>query len=66
MKKEYDFSKGERGKFYRKNSTLNIPIYLEPKIREYLEKIATKNGQDINIIVNDLLKQNLKIARVFQ
>jgi hypothetical protein len=66
MKKEYDFSKGERGKFYRKNSTLNIPIYLEPKIREYLEKIAAKNGQDINIIVNDLLKQNLKIARVFQ
>ncbi len=25
MKREYDFSKGERGKFYRRNAKLNIP-----------------------------------------
>jgi hypothetical protein len=31
MKEEYDFSKAERGKFYRPNVTLNIPIYLEPE-----------------------------------
>lgn len=66
MKKEYDFSKGERGKFYRKDPVLNIPIYLEPKLREYLEEIAAKKGKDVNFIVNDLLKRNLKIARVFQ
>jgi hypothetical protein len=29
MKKEYDFSKGERGKFYRPDAQLNLPIYLE-------------------------------------
>jgi hypothetical protein len=28
MKEQYDFSKGERGKFYRKNTKLNLPIYL--------------------------------------
>jgi hypothetical protein len=66
MKKEYDFSKGERGKFYRKDLVLQIPIYLEPKLREYLEEIAAKNGKDVNVIVNDLIKQNLKIASVFQ
>ena len=32
MKKEYDFSKGERGKFYRPETELNIPIYLEPDV----------------------------------
>jgi len=28
MKSEYDFSKGERGKFFRKNAQLNLPVYL--------------------------------------
>jgi hypothetical protein len=29
MKSEYDFSKGERGKFYRPDVELNIPVYLD-------------------------------------
>ena len=28
MKKEYDFSKAEQGKFYRPTADLEIPIYL--------------------------------------
>jgi len=35
MKKEYDFSKGERGKFYRPDIQLNLPVYLEPDVRKY-------------------------------
>jgi hypothetical protein len=35
MKKEYDFSKGVRGKFYKSDIQLNIPVYLEPKLKEY-------------------------------
>jgi hypothetical protein len=31
MRKEYDFSKGQRGRFYRPDMKLNIPIYLEKK-----------------------------------
>jgi len=26
MKQEYDFSKGERGKFFRENAKLNLPV----------------------------------------
>ncbi len=29
MKKEYDFSGAERGKFYRPDARLNLPIYLD-------------------------------------
>lgn len=29
MKNEYDFSKGRRGKFYRSDANLNLPIYLD-------------------------------------
>ena len=33
MKDEYDFSKGVRGKFYRKDAVLKIPVYLKPEVR---------------------------------
>lgn len=29
MKEEYDFSNAERGKFYRPDAQLNIPVYLD-------------------------------------
>jgi hypothetical protein len=32
MKKEYDFSKGVRGKFYRPKVKLRLPIYLEDDV----------------------------------
>jgi len=28
IKKKYDFSKGERGKFFKANASLNIPVTL--------------------------------------
>jgi hypothetical protein len=34
MKREYDFSKGLRGKFYRKGAKLCLPIYLDAKVQE--------------------------------
>jgi len=35
MKKEYNFSKGERGKFYKSDIKINLPIYLEPDLKKY-------------------------------
>jgi hypothetical protein len=35
MKNEYDFSAGERGKFYRPDARLNLPIYLEEEVLGY-------------------------------
>ena len=40
MKEEYDFSNGERGKFYHKNATFNLPIYLEPEVEHFVAKLA--------------------------
>jgi len=44
MKKEYDFSKGERGKFYRGGTKLRIPVYLEPNAAAFLRKVADEQG----------------------
>ena len=43
MKKEYDFSKGERGKFYRPDAKLNLPVYLEPDLRDYFPDAESVN-----------------------
>jgi hypothetical protein len=40
MKKEYDFSKGERGKFYHPDAELSIPIYLEPDVAKVFRSSA--------------------------
>ena len=55
MKKEYDFSKGERGKFYHSEAELNLPIYLEPEVADYIAKIAGEKGTEIETLVNDWL-----------
>ena len=43
MRKEYDFSKGERGKFFRPGAKLNLPVYLEPDLRDYLPDAESVN-----------------------
>ncbi len=43
MKKEYDFSKGERGKFFRPGTKLNLPVYLEPDLRDYFPDAESVN-----------------------
>ena len=60
MRKEYDFSKGERGKFYHPDIKLNIPIYLDEQVSAFVEKIASKKGIDRSAVVNELLRGDIK------
>jgi hypothetical protein len=61
MKSEYDFSKGERGKFYRKDAEIQLPVYLEPDVLRYLQACAKDKNVDINDLVNQLLKQDIAL-----
>ena len=65
MKSQYDFSKGVRGKFYRKGAELRLPIYLDPKLQEQLERLARKNGKDIGEIVNRLVQREVELIEEF-
>jgi len=62
MKKEYDFSKGERGKFSRNDAVLHLPIYLEPATMEALQKLSQQKGIDISVLVNEWIQNGLSIA----
>ena len=61
MKQEYDFSKAERGKFYRKGAELRLPIYLETKLQNQLERIAQKKGKELSDVVNQLVKKEVEL-----
>jgi len=61
MKAEYDFSNAERGKFYREGAVLNLPIYLEPKVRDYLAACAKAKGVEVNQLVNELLQHDIEL-----
>lgn len=62
MKKEYDFSKGERGKFYQSNIKLNLPVYLESDVAQFVQKYAKKKNIDRQTIVNELLRKDKELV----
>lgn len=62
MKREYDFSKGERGKFYNPDAVLYMPIYIEPDMMEVLREFSKKKGVDVSTIVNEWIKKDISIV----
>lgn len=58
MKKEYDFSKGERGKFYHKDAKFHLPIYLDEEIESFFTSLAKKQNKDLEQVISTLLLQN--------
>lgn len=61
MKEEYDFSKSIRGKFYRPNTTLNLLVYLDNKVRIYCQACVQAKSVDVSQLVNEMLKQDIKL-----
>jgi len=61
MKQEYDFSKGERGKFFRENARLNLPVYLDEEVQSYLQERAKAKGTEVVQLVNEMLRQDIKL-----
>lgn len=60
MKKECDFSKGQRGKFYRPGVELTLPFYLEPDVAAVVRKRAQEADASIETVVNDCLRKNMR------
>lgn len=64
MPDEIDFSGGERGKFYRKNAQLQLPIHLEANVQNTLAELANAKGVDLSVFVNDLLKKDIELIQM--
>ncbi len=63
MKKEYDFTDAQQGKFYRPIEKLEIPIYIDKDIQKVIVSVADKSNKSISELVNSLLKSNIEIAQ---
>ena len=66
MKREYDFSKAERGRFYRRDARLILPIYLDANLQQQLEPFARSQGKGIGEVVNDILKNQVQLLTTFK
>jgi hypothetical protein len=66
MKVEYDFSKGERGKFYNPDAVFSFPVYLEPDVDSFLSTLADEKGTSVQDLVNEWLRMNIEMVRSMQ
>ena len=64
MKKEYDFSGAIKGKFFKRDLKLSLPVYLDEDNLQFIEKIAKKKKTDISDVVNDILRNDKELAKI--
>ncbi len=66
MKEKYDFTNAEKGKFYKDNLELNIPVYLDNDVLEFVDKIAHKKQKNISFVVNQLIHSDMELAEIMK
>jgi hypothetical protein len=61
MPDEIDFSQGKRGKFYRPDMKLKLPVYLDEEIQTRLAHLASDKGVELSDLVNALLRKDIEL-----
>ncbi|CAG1004953.1 MAG: hypothetical protein F9K21_14665 [Rhodocyclaceae bacterium] len=64
MKDQYDFSKGQRGKFYRPDAVFRLPVYLDEKVQDYLAAKADAKGVELAELVNEMLRKDIELIEM--
>lgn len=62
MKKHYDFSKGEKGKFYIPEEEIELPVYLDTQNQKYYLNIANNKNIAMSKLINIILAKDKSIA----
>ena len=61
MKKQYNFSKGVKGKFLVMARDIQLPVYLNKQNNEYFSKLALSKKKDFSKLVNEILSKEREI-----
>jgi len=64
MKKEYDFSAAEKGKFSRPVEELEIPVYLDRDIVGTLSRTSSGSSEDLSALVNKILRKEIELMEM--
>lgn len=59
--KSYDFSKGVKGKFYVRESDIELPVYLDQENRSFFLSLAKQKKTSVSELVNTLLSKDREI-----
>lgn len=63
MKEEYDFYNAERGRFYRPDAQLNIPVYLDQDIESWFAEKAKAKVVNLQSLINDSLRNDISLIQ---
>ena len=63
MKKEYDFSKAEQGKFYRPIEDLELPVYLDKKVKKFFVQKALDKNIELDKVINAILRKEMEMLK---
>lgn len=61
MQNEYDFSKGQRGKFYRADARFRLPVHLDESVYKYFAEKADAKGIEVSELVNEFLRKDIEL-----
>ena len=63
MKKEYNFSTAEQGKFYRPIDELEIPVYLDKDVEKFFYQRAVGRNIDLKQVVDTVLRKEMDLLK---
>jgi hypothetical protein len=63
MKKEYDFSKAEQGKFYRPIEDIELPVYLDKRIKKFFVQKALEKNVELDKVINAILRKEMEMLK---
>ncbi|MCD2450528.1 hypothetical protein GO003_009015 [Methylicorpusculum oleiharenae] len=63
MKDEYDFTNAEQGKFYVPIEEIQMPIYLDQDVLQYVNQKCDFDAERIRNLINDWLRKDIEIAK---
>ena len=63
MKKEYDFSKAVQGKFYRPVEDLELPVYLDKRVKKYFVQKALDKNMELDKVINAILRKEMEMLK---
>ena len=61
MKKEYDFSKGVKGKFYIPEKEIELPIYLDKENLDFFMNLSKTKKIAMSKLVNNILSKDREL-----
>jgi len=64
MKKEYDFSKGVKGKFYVPESEIELPVYLDKENLMFFFDLSRTKKMAMSKLVNKVLSKDRELIDV--